>query len=395
MSTNTTLTADIVLKESFRVLRNNTYFINSLKPQYDNSYAAYGAKAGADIRIRKPMEYTVRTGNDIQVQSNVEEAVTLSRSTLTGVDLKFSSTELTQEIEALSEQYITPAVAVLAADLEFRCLTAAYQSTFNAVALPVTSLDRADILGAGVVLDNFATPRDSNRHVVLNPQGQADIVTDLAGLFQNSEKISRQYDDGMMGQGLGFKFGMSQGVNSMTRGTANTAYVTTGASAEGATTIDVITGSGTFVKGDIITIADVYSLNPLTKQSTGNLQRFVVTTASAGGSVTLQLSPAMNASGPRANVNALAGSGKAIVILGTASAVYSQNLAYHPNAFAFGTVDLEMPDVEFKARRVEDGISMRLVSQYDIKTNSTYFRLDLLSGIVAVEPRKACRIYGF
>lgn len=391
---NTTLTADIVLKEAHRVLRNNTYFINTLKPQYDSSYAAHGAKEGSDIRIRVPMEYTVRSGKNIDVQNNEEVAVTLSRSVQTGVDLKFSSAELTQNIERLSELYITPAVSVLAADLEYKALTAAYQATHNGIVLPVTSLDRADILAAGVQLDRFSTPRDGNRHVVLDPKGQADIVTDLAGLFQNSSKIAQQYNDGVMGQGLGFRFGMSQGVNNHTRGTANTAYVTNGAVTAGATSATVSTGSGTVKKGDIFTFADCYSVNPLTKQSTGQLMQVVCTADYSGGAGDISFSPALYASGPRQNVNSLPATAKGLTFLGATSTVYPQNLAYHPHAFAFATVDMDMPDVEFKARRTEDGISMRLVSQYDVKTDDTYFRLDLLHGIAVVQPRFASRIYG-
>lgn len=391
---NTTLTADIVLKEAFRVLRNNTYFINTLKPQYDNSYAAHGAKEGSDIRIRVPMEYTVRSGKNISVQNNIEQAVTLSRSTQTGVDLKFSSAELTQEIERLSELYITPAMATLAADLEFKALTGAYQGTSNGVVLPVTSLDRADILAAGVQLDRFSVPRDGRRHVVLDPKGQADIVTDLAGLFQDSAKVASQYRDGTMGQGLGFMFGMSQGVNTMTTGARSGYLVNETTAADGDTEITVDTGTGSISKGEIFTFASVNSVNPLTKQSTGQLMQFTVTTATSGNATNVAFSPAIYASGPRQNIDALPANNAALTFLGSASTAYPQNLAYHPNAYAFATVDLDMPPVEFKARRTEDGISMRLVGQYDVNTDDTYYRIDLLHGIAVVQPRFGSRIYG-
>ena len=390
---NTTLTADIVLKEAFRVLRNNTYFINTLKPQYDNSYAAYGAKAGSDIRIRVPMEYTVRSGKTLSIQNNVEQSVTLSRSTQTGVDLKFSTAELTQEIESLSEQYITPAMATLAADLEFKALTVAYQGTSNGVVLPVTSLDRADILAAGVQMDRFAVPRDGRRHVVLDPKGQADVVTDLAGLFQDSAKVAAQYRDGTMGQGLGFMFGMSQGVNTMTTGT-RASYQVNDTAAEGDAEITVGTGTGTIAKGEIFTFASVNSVNPLTKQSTGQLMQFTVTTAYTATTTNITFSPALYATGPRQNVTALPANTAALTFLGGTSTAFPQNLAYHPNAYAFATVDLDMPPVEFKARRTEDGISMRLVGFYDGNNDDVNYRIDLLHGTVVVQPRFGSRIYG-
>ena len=200
---NTTLTADIILKEAHRVFKNNTPFLQGMSRQYDGSFAAHGAKEGTDIRIRKPQQYTVRTGKTINVQNNVESSVTLSRSTQKGIDLSFSSQELTTDISRFSELYITPAMNTLAADIEADILTTAYQSTYNMVGTAGTDPATALVhLQAGAKLDEFATRRDGMRSNVLNPAGQAATVDGLKGLFQASEKIRDQYNSGNMGQGL-------------------------------------------------------------------------------------------------------------------------------------------------------------------------------------------------
>ena len=54
---------------------------------------------------------------------------------------------------------------------------------------------------------------------MLGPQMQATIVDALKGLFQSSEKISEQYDKGMMGLGAGFKWTINQNVPIFTTGT--------------------------------------------------------------------------------------------------------------------------------------------------------------------------------
>jgi hypothetical protein len=57
------------------------------------------------------------------------------------------------------------------------------------------------------------------------------------------------------------------------------------------------------------------------------------------------------------------------------------SLLYHKEAFAFATADLVMPKgVDFAAREVMDGISMRIVRQYDINSDKFPCRLDVLYG---------------
>lgn len=394
---NTTLTPDVILKEAFRVLRNNCPFINSLGSKYDATNTARGVKEGSDIRIKLPQEYTVRTGKVSSVQDNIERSVTLSRSTQKGVDLEFSSAELTQEISRLSELYITPAAAVLASNLDNTAMTTAYQSTYNTVSpIPSTSIDKDDVLEAGVILSQFSTPKDSKRCIVWDERGEADLVSNLSGLFQNSTKISKQYDDGAMGQGLGFMHKMSQNVATHTTGGYDANYLVNDTLADGDSTVTVDTGTGTATVGDVFTMAGCNSVNPVTKADTGDLQKFVVTAAFAGGAGTISFSPALESSATTPaiqNVSALPADNAAITFIGTASTSYKQALAYHPRAYVFATTDLVMPDVGFKARRAEDGVSMRFLGWYDGNADDTLYRLDVLTGTKAVEERMGCRIF--
>jgi hypothetical protein len=81
--------------------------------------------------------------------------------------------------------------------------------------------------------------------------------------------------------------------------------------------------------------------------------------------------------------------------VGSASTVYEQHLAYHRDAFAFVTADLEMPQgVHFASRQTLDGLSIRIVRQYDINNDNIPARLDILHGYEAIRPEWACRITG-
>jgi hypothetical protein len=88
-----------------------------------------------------------------------------------------------------------------------------------------------------------------------------------------------------------------------------------------------------------------------------------------------------------------AGASKDVVVAGTASTSHRTNLLYHKNAFTFATADLVMPNgVDFSAREVLDGISMRVVRQYDITNDVIPCRIDVLYGYKTIRPEWAAKI---
>jgi len=176
-------------------------------------------------------------------------------------------------------------------------------------------------------------------------------------------------------------------------GAANTAYVTNGAGTEGGTSIVVQTGSGAATAGQVFTIANVFRVHPESKVSTGVLQQFVLTNAEASGAGTWEFTPAMFASGAKQNVDALSADSAAIDFVGTLSVADDQSLGYHKDAFAFATADLPMPKgVDFASRQVYDGISMRIVRDYDVINDQFPCRIDVLYGYEAIRPELAVRI---
>jgi hypothetical protein len=83
------------------------------------------------------------------------------------------------------------------------------------------------------------------------------------------------------------------------------------------------------------------------------------------------------------------------VMSGSANSSYPQNLAHHQDAFTFATADLQVPSgVDFAAREIYDGISMRIIRDYDINNDQFPCRIDVLGGFAALRPEFACRITG-
>lgn len=344
-----------------------------------------------------PNEYTVRSGATLSAQATSETSTTLQVATQKGVDLQFSSTELTLSLDDFSKRVLEPAMSVLAANIEADALSMAldvYQNVNNIGS--AISLNK--VLGARKVLNDALAPTDDNRTILLNTQDNVDLVDSLKGLFQDSSSIAKQYRDGMMGRTAGFDFYENTLLANQTTGTAaaTTGYTVNGAvTTNGASSVTVQTGTTTFKKGDIFTVAGCNRVHPETKADTGVLQQFVVTADYSGGAGTLNFAPAIYTSGGRQNVTAagLPNSG-AISKVGAANGVYKPSLAFHKDAFTFATADLI--DVSkygaWGARQVLDGISMRIARQYDINYDTMPCRIDVLYGYKTIRPQLAARI---
>jgi hypothetical protein len=240
------------------------------------------------------------------------------------------------------------------------------------------------------------------RYATVNPAANAGLVEGMKGLFNPTGTISRQFKNGMMGEGiLGLdEINMSQSISNHTNGDWGTAItVTSTVATEGQSTLGIsFTGSSkTWNVGDVFTIASVFAVNPQTRQSTGSLQQFVVTAAATGSSTaTLSISPALyTSSNALATVNSFPQASAVVTMVGSANTGYPQNLIYHKDAISFATADLLLPQgVDMASRQVHNGISLRIVRQYDINNDRLPCRIDVLYGYNAIRPVTAVRLWG-
>lgn len=338
----------------------------------------------------------VRTGATLAAQDTTEASTTLQVATQKGVDINFTSTELTLSLDDFSTRIIEPAMSVLAATMEADALTMAldvYNSVSNIGA--AITLNKA-LAARKVLVDNLAP--GSDRTLLLNTQDNLDLVDGLKGLFQDSTEISKQYREGIVGRTAGFGtiYENTLIANQLTGTSASaTGYTVNGAvTINGTAAVTVAVGANTFKKGDVFTVVGCNRVHPETKADTGILQQFVVTADYAGGAGSLAFAPAIYTTTGAQNVVA-AGmpNGAALTKVGGASAIYKPSLAYHKDAFTFATADLMMPEgVDWSAREVFDGISMRIVRQYAISSDTMPCRLDVLYGWKTLRAQLAARI---
>ena len=403
---NTILTINMITREAVRLWKNSNEFIQHIDQQYDDQFAKTGAKIGTTVRIRLPNDFTVRHGPAAQVQDTSEQSTTLTLANQDGVDVSYSSVDRTMSLDDFSRRVLAPMVNNLAGDVAANIMaTVDGGGPAGGIARIVGNFDGAGNvqtptaqtwLSAGAQLDLNSAPR-GRRKLIIDPLTMARTVASLTGLLNPQGKIAEQYKSGQVASDtLGFDWYSDQTVIKHVTGAYTSAQATSatvnGANQTGiAITINAL--AGTYALGDIVTFTNVNSVNRITKVSTQTPAQFVLTAAVANGGVTLNIYPALipfAAGGVQVQYQTVDNSpaNAADVIPATlASSVYRKNFAFVPEAITMATADLELPrGVHEAARESFDGISMRMISAYDIMTDQFITRLDVLWGSLIVRP---------
>jgi hypothetical protein len=396
---NSILTIDMITRKALEILENSLVLTRTVNRQYDDSFAVEGAKIGSTLRIRLPDRALVTDGAALQVQDDNEQYTTHTVSSQKHIGVNFTTAELTMQLDDFAERVLKPRISQLASSIDADVANS-FKYIGNSVGTPGTTPATSLVLLQAQQKLNENAAVMQPRYATVNPAANAALIEGMKGLFNPVSAISKQFKNGMFGEGiLGYdELNMSQSIKQFTTGSrAGTVTVSTTVTAEGSTSI-VLTGlSTTTIKaGDVFTIGSVFAVNPQTRESTGSLYQFVAladVTASTTATVTV---PAMySASQALATIDALPVSGAAVTFLGAASTQYPQNLIYHRDAISFATADLLLPQgVDMASRQVHNGISLRVVRQYDINNDRLPCRIDVLYGYSVIRPQMAVRLWG-
>ncbi len=411
---NNTLNASLVAKAALPILDNELVFAKRVFRGYEEDFAQRpnGYTPGDTITIRRPTDFTVRSGATASMQDVVEGSTSITVDQYKGVDFQFSSTELTMDIGELAERAIKPAMVQLANQIDSD-LAALYSKVPNWAGTAGQVVNSfTDFAKAPELLDEYGVPMDA-RVAALSPQDHWGLLGSQSALYiQDAAKSA--YRKGSLGEVGGVDVYASQNIQTLTTGTragtilvdlAITTSTITYAAVKDTMTqtihIDGLTGAtDTVLAGEVFTIAGVYAVNPVTKARLPFLKQFVVTanaTASAN-ETDLIIYPAMIWSGAQQNVSVVGVSdlnNQDVTFIGAASTSYRQNLVFHKNAFAMVSVPLVRPsgavDVGLQTYK---GLSVRVIPYYDGTNDVSKWRLDVLYGVKAIDPRLATRLSG-
>lgn len=417
---NNFLTANVIAKAAVKILDNELVAASKVHRGYEDEFSSTvnGYQKGASVTIKRPPQFQVRDGATAQPQDITEGTTSVTVDKMKGIDLRISSTDRTLTIGELSERVLKPAMVSLANQVD-QDVMGLYASLPNWVGTPGNVLSSySGFLRGTTRMNNGSVPKD-NRFCMLSPDDEAGLA-DSQTKFLNDKLVGEAYRDGGVGRIAQVDTYMSQNVpvhvtGSRTNGTVNgagqnvtyTQVLSNGVAVKdfGGQLLNVsgLGNGGVVAKGDVFTIAGVFAVNHVTKQVLPYLRQFTVLAAAVAdgtGNATLQISPAIIApaafpNGAFTTVSAAPAAGAVVTWMGAANTPYTQNIMAHKSAFALTCVPLVKPDGAVSCERESyKGLSVRLIPYYDGTNDVSNWRLDILYGVKAVDPRLGVRLNG-
>lgn len=386
---NVELTIGMITRETLRVLENQLTFTLCVNRDYDDQFAKSGAKIGNVVNVRKPVRFRNSSGQGLDLQDLVETSVPVVLTTQYQRAFAVTSQDLALNIDDFGKRFINKAVISLANQIDQDGLAQVINFNFE-VGTPGTIPNAiATYLAAAQKLNENAAPMDE-RYIIMSPGMNATIIPALAGLFNPQVMVSAQNRKGIMAkQTFGFDWYLDQNTALFTTGPFGGVPLVNGLLQTGS---NLITNGWTAAaalrvrRGDVFTVAGVFSVNPQSKQSTGSLMQFTATadTSSDGaGNATIPINPAIVASGPFQNVSVAPTTGNALTFQGAASTASPRGFAFHPDAITFATADLPLyGGLDMGDRQTDEQIKipMRVIRDYDINLDRAPLRIDCLGG---------------
>lgn len=396
---------DLVAAESLRIAHEKLQFIGTIDRQYDESFkmvTGNRAPHGATLRVKSPNQYRRRQGSrvmDVQDQNEVTQTITVA--TQDGVDMRFNSQELMQSVDndgafdALSKNYIEPAIASLCSGIEADFIAFATKATANVAGTPGTALtDLAAVGAARAKLNQQLAPKDGKRYIQGESVAMGTLVNGLKGLFQDSAQIREQYREGMLGRTAMADWYENDRMWTLSNSADVAGEINGGTLTSGITSLTVDGFTAAPVAGMVFTVEGIYDVHPETKVAYPHLKQFVVTAATT---TNIAFAPAMIFStlDARQNCSGTPVDNADITFVGLASTNYVQQLMYHKEAYQFICADLPVfDDAQKCVVKVSENLSLRVWMGSDIRNDELLMRVDILYGMAALRPEWGCRIIG-
>lgn len=397
---NVLATTSVVAKEAVAILENMLSFSGMVNRDWEDEFTSNmsrGYASGQTINIKRPPRYQYRDGRIAVPQGTTETTIPLTLAQ-GGCDLQFTANERTLSLTKLEDK-IQAAMATVANEIDRRGLDMARLTSNNVIGTPGTApntqlLALQAITGLNQRLDEMGAPRDKRRGLILSPALNAPMVVGMAGMFNSQAILDKQMRQGVMVDSLGLAYAMDQNVQTHINGTAVVGTNTVNGAGQTGAAITVNALNGTVTRGTKVTFANVFAVNPQSRQSTGTLQQFTVTADAAASATTLNISPAIVASGAFQNVTVSPANSAVITIFGTASGSYTFNPAFHKDAFTLAMVPMWAPaggkGVVDVSQTEYKGFRLKVTEFYDGMGDVSIMRIDVLYGWAAPYPELSC-----
>lgn len=393
------LTHQMIAREAAKILWEENNVINNINTDRKREFGEEinGYKKGDTVKVMVPPVPVTYSGatfaGGASAPSVNESYVDLTVDQQEHVPLTFTAKEKKLELSDFSKRFLRPAMSSLSSKINSVLLEEMYQRTPNVVGTwGTTPSTRPPWRNASSSLTQYLAPKDDRvAHISLDAK---DALAEAnSTLFHDSKEIKGEFSENAVGRFAGLDFFEQLSLPLHTNG-AGSGYLVNGAAQSGST-ITVDTGTGPITKGSLVTFGGVFAVHPITGQSTGELQKFVVAEDHPGGDGDIAIFPALvvNSATQRGNVTAAPADNAPITIFGTASESAIQNLVFQKDAFASAFAPLPvLASCEGYTATVK-GVSVRVMSFGDGKTDEEHTRIDVLFALpAAVRPYHSVRV---
>jgi hypothetical protein len=421
---NQILTNQEISFKNLMVLENSISFTKKVVRRYDDKFGRAGAKIGYILNIRKPARSVSTAGQGIQLQDYIERSTPLVLNKQYQQACAFTSSDLRLSLDDFTNRVTKPKIVQLANDIDYDGLQQ-FVNVPAEVGTPGTVPNTPDTyLNALQILADEGFPIDDEEglSVHISPRMQRAIFPALQGLVATGAGTStfaflrnlakgeggqEDYFKGLVAKGLGFDWFMSQNVPTFTTGAySGTAVAIVSSAGQTGSSIATSTwgvnNTQVLNQGDIVFFSGVHRINPLTRQSTGDLRPFVVlapVTTSGTGTANIPIAcvdgDGITVAGPYQTVDQSPALSAPVTAQGANSTTSYRGIAFHPEAFCFGCADLEMYDNQHIMEMAADkelGLAIRMWAMPDINTDRLLMRLDVLGGWLTMYPQGAVRV---
>lgn len=394
------------------LLKNQLVMGKLVTTEFDKDFTNETVAVGDTVKVRRNPEFTVRDGATLSAQDVKVGTVDVTIDKQKGVDVNFTSKELTLSVdELLKNKTMKAKSAQLAQQIDADLISETLEFP-HWVGTPGQLVNSASDFFVGVQRAmELGIPMD-DLHGILSPADHFALAGSFTALSASDSTVKTAIEKAKLPMVGGVQPYVSQNVVNLTVGTRAASGATQVDGASQNVTYDSVrttysqtlnvkglTEGHTVKRGEVFTIANVNAVNPRSKSSLGYVQKFVVladATADGSGLAALTVANPIITSGAYQTVDAAPADSAAITWMGTASTAYAQNAIFHKGAIALVSAKLAEPTsgVWTYASDPETGISIRTWSQSDITNDTHATRIDVLYGVANIDRRLGVRLSG-
>ena len=399
---NQFINTQLVSNTALAMFANNAPFVMTGSRIYQDDFQNSGYKIGDTLQVRRQNNFVIGDGSTAVPQDIIETVETITVAHQYHALIAYTIQDLSLRIEDFSRMFIQPAIQNIITQMERDiCRAAETQLYFfsGTAGTPINSFQTVDLAGAKLLEQGVNISSDA--YLAMTVRDGSSLKSALLNNFTPvfNEDIVRQSAIGHLSY---FDIFQSQNIVRHIAGNGPTLHsgdtlLVNGAVSSGNTIVlsgATINITNYFLPGDLISIAGVSSVNPLSRQSTGQNMQFVITapaSSDGSGNLTIQVNPTIisDSGSPLQNVSNPIPTSAAVTMVQS----YNVNVAYPSRGLDIVCPPLYKLQVPYSSIAIdpETGLSLAVTQTGDILGYQNLMRIDILCGF-AWHPQYASKL---